>query len=71
MVIDVSQYTIILEPSADGYGAHSPDVPGCVAVGDTREECLLLMQEALKEHVEMLIELGKPVPEPVSTRMAA
>lgn len=57
-------YVVVIEKTGDGYGAYVPDLPGCVAVGDTREETEALIREAVGYHVEMLREGGGPVPEP-------
>jgi predicted RNase H-like HicB family nuclease len=57
-------YVTIIEQSTDGYGAYSPDLPGCVAVGDTPEETEQLMREAVAEHIALLREMGQPVPPP-------
>lgn len=46
------------------YSAWSPDVLGCVATGDTIEECVTSMKEALAFHLEFLDEDGDPIPEP-------
>ena len=48
------RYLIVIgkEPGSQNYSAHSPDVPGCIAVGDTFEECKMNMQEALAFHLE-------------------
>lgn len=64
----MKQYAVVLEKSADGYGAWAPDLPGCVAAGDSVEETLDLIREAIALHVESLREHGEPVPEP-STRV--
>jgi predicted RNase H-like HicB family nuclease len=58
-------YAVIVEQADDGgYGAWSPDLPGCVALGDTIEECLAEMQEAIGLYVDVLRERGKDVPRP-------
>jgi predicted RNase H-like HicB family nuclease len=44
-----------------------PDLPGCAAVGETKEEVLRLIQEAIEFHIEGLREDGQPVPEPSSS----
>jgi predicted RNase H-like HicB family nuclease len=44
-----------------------PDLPGCVAVGETREEAVKLIHEAFEAHLEMLREEGEPLPESRST----
>jgi predicted RNase H-like HicB family nuclease len=60
------KYTVIVEKGAESWGAYVPDLPGCIAAGDTREEVLELIREAIEFHVEGLIEQGEPVPEPHS-----
>jgi predicted RNase H-like HicB family nuclease len=60
----MSRYLIILEETGTGYSAYSPDLPGCVAAGATREEVEREMQEAIEFHIEGLRFAGAPVPEP-------
>ena len=60
------RYTVILERGETTWGAHVPDLPGCIAVGDTREEALELIREAIALHLEGLREQGLPIPEPRS-----
>ena len=60
------QYTVILEKGDNGFGAYVPDLPGCVAVGETKEEALHLIQEAIEFHLEGMREAGQAIPEPVS-----
>jgi predicted RNase H-like HicB family nuclease len=60
------KYLIILEPTATGYSAYSPDLDGCVAAGDDRDATIALMQEAVAFHLEGLAEEGSPVPVPRS-----
>ena len=43
-----------------------PDLPGCIAAGETREEVLRLIKEAIEFHIEGLREAGEPVPVPSS-----
>ncbi len=62
------KYTVIIEKGPTSYGAYLPDLPGCIAAGETRDEAISLITEAVKDHVELMIEHGDPVPEPtVST----
>jgi predicted RNase H-like HicB family nuclease len=61
------KYLVIVEGSEGSYSAYSPDLPGCVAAGDTRTETLALMREAIEAHLEGLREDGQPIPEPAST----
>ena len=60
------RYTVILERGDASWGAHVPDLPGCVAAGDTRDEALALIREAIAIHIEGLREQGLPIPEPRS-----
>lgn len=55
-------YTVIIEPSRTGYGAYSPDIPGCVASGKSVEDTLLLLRQAMVLHIENLVKAGEPVP---------
>jgi len=49
------------------FSGHAPDVPGCVSVGDTREEMHAMMREALEAHLELMTEEGDPIPQPTTT----
>ena len=60
------EYVVILEEGETSFGAYVPDLPGCVAVGETREEAMELIREAIEFHVESLRENGEPVPPPHS-----
>ena len=61
------KYAAIIEKTGNGYSAYVPDLPGCVAAGDTPAETEGLIQEAVLYHIEMLRESGDPVPEPQAT----
>jgi predicted RNase H-like HicB family nuclease len=61
------RYAVIVEEGEDSFGAYAPDLPGCVAVGKTKEEVLSLIQEAIEFHLEGLREDGQPIPEPSSS----
>ncbi len=58
------KYVINIEKTETGYSAYVPDLPGCVSVGDTREEIEQNIQEAILFHIEGLKEDGLPVPPP-------
>jgi predicted RNase H-like HicB family nuclease len=61
----VKEYLVIYEQAEDGaWGAHSPDVDGVFALGQTREQAERRMAEALAAHVAYLRESGRPVPDP-------
>lgn len=59
-------YLIIIEKTDTGYSAYSPDLPGCVSTGMTREDIERNMQEAIEFHLDGLQEEGYPIPEPTS-----
>lgn len=61
------RYLVVVEKGPTSYGAHVPDLPGCIAAGETREEVLTLIREAIEFHLEGLKQEGQPIPAPVST----
>jgi len=60
----MKRYPVVIEPTSTGFSAYSPDVPGCVAVGDTEDETRINFREALAEHFHAMREIGAPIPEP-------
>jgi len=60
------KYMVVIEKGKTSYGAHVPDLPGCVAAGKSREEVLRLIREAIEFHIEGLRDAGEPVPVPSS-----
>lgn len=65
--MDRLEYLVILEDGPTSVGAYVPDLPGCVAVGETKAEAMELIREAIELHIESLREHGEPVPSPHST----
>lgn len=63
----MSEYLVVVEEAENNYAAYSPDLPGCIATGDTKKETLRLMREAIAMHLEALKEDGLPIPTPSST----
>jgi len=63
----MKEYLVIIEKGATSYGAYVPDLPGCVAAGETREEVEQLIKEAIQLHIETMNEDGEVIPEPTST----
>ncbi len=59
-------YLVVVEKSPHGYGAYVPDLPGCVAAGESREEVLRLVREAIEFHLEGMRMAGETIPEPAS-----
>jgi predicted RNase H-like HicB family nuclease len=60
------EYLVVVEKGKTSYGAYVPDLPGCIAVGETRREVLKLIREAVELHIEALREQGNPIPPPTS-----
>ncbi len=60
------RYAVIIERGETSYGAYVPDLPGCIAVGKTREETETLIREAIEFHLEGMVEDGDHIPEPTS-----
>jgi predicted RNase H-like HicB family nuclease len=58
------QYSVVIEKTDNGYSAYAPDLPGCIAAGDSQVEVEELIREAIIMHLESLREHGDPVPEP-------
>jgi len=61
------RYAVVIEKGETSYGAYVPDLPGCVAAGETEEEVKRLIQDAIEFHLEGLKENGEPIPEPTSS----
>jgi predicted RNase H-like HicB family nuclease len=55
-------YLVVIEEGETSFGAYVPDLPGCVAVGETEADALRLVREAIKLHLEGLREQGLPIP---------
>ena len=62
----MKRYMVVVERGKSSWGAHVPDLPGCVAVGESRSEVLRLIREAIELHIAGLREDGLLVPEPSS-----
>lgn len=60
------RYMIVIEEGETSWGAYVPDLPGCVAVGETEEEVRQLIHEAIEFHLEDLKESGAQIPLPIS-----
>ncbi|HEX9016591.1 MAG TPA: type II toxin-antitoxin system HicB family antitoxin [Chloroflexota bacterium] len=61
------RFLVVIEKAGGNYSAYAPDLPGCVATGDTREDAERNMYEAIQMHVQGLLEDGLPVPSPESS----
>jgi predicted RNase H-like HicB family nuclease len=59
-------YLVVIEKTESNFSAYAPDLPGCVATGATREETEENMRQALKFHIQGLLDDNLPIPEPCS-----
>jgi predicted RNase H-like HicB family nuclease len=62
----MKRYAVVIEDAGTNLAAYVPDLPGCVATGDSREEVEQLIREAIVLHLEGIVEDGLPIPEPSS-----
>lgn len=60
----MTAYLVVIEGEGDSFSGYAPDLPGCVAAGDSPEEVSQLMHEAIPLHLESLRAHGEPVPPP-------
>jgi predicted RNase H-like HicB family nuclease len=63
----VTEYVVVIEQEGEAWGAYVPDLPGCVAVGESRHEVEKLIAEAIALHLQSLREHGEPIPPPTAT----
>lgn len=63
----MNEYLVVVERAEGNFAAYLPDVPGCVTTGDTREEALALMREAISLHLRGLRDDGLPIPPPTTS----
>ena len=61
--MNMRRFLVVIETAGENFSAYSPDLPGCVATGATREETERNMYEAIQLHIEGMIEDGEPIPE--------
>ena len=59
-------YAVIIEPAGRNFSAYVPDLPGCVATGETPEEAEAQMREAIELHLDGMRRAGLPIPEPAA-----
>ena len=63
----MAEYVVVIEQEGEAWGAYVPDLPGCVAVGRSRDEVETLIADAIPLHIASLREHGEPVPAPTAT----
>jgi predicted RNase H-like HicB family nuclease len=62
----MTKYTVIIEKAGNNYSAYCPDLPGCVAAAKTADETIALITEAIKTHLELMLEDEMEIPEPTT-----
>jgi predicted RNase H-like HicB family nuclease len=63
---EAMRYLVVVEQGPASFGAYVPDLPGCVAAGETKAEALKLIREAIEMHINALRNQGREVPKPTS-----
>ncbi len=62
----MKRYAVVIEKTGNGFGAYVPDLPGCVAAGDTLVETEQLIREAIAFHLDGMRQDGDVIPEPTT-----
>ena len=62
----MKRYMVVVERGESSWGAHVPDLPGCITTGQTLDETKVNIREAILGHLKTLREFGDPIPEPAS-----
>ena len=62
--VEAMKYAVVIEKGPGSWGAYVPDLPGCVAAGETRAEVYDLIRGAIELHLEQLRDSGEPIPSP-------
>ncbi len=66
-MIGMHRFLVVIEKANGNYSAYSPDLPGCIATGATREETEQNMQAAIEMHIQGMEEDGLPIPDSQSS----
>lgn len=61
------KYLVVFEKAPQNYAAYVPDLPGCVATGETREDVERLIREGMQIYIETLRDDGQPIPQPTAS----
>ena len=61
------KYAVVIEKGPESFSAYAPDLPGCVAAGNSRKEVVKLIQEAIELHLQSLRDHGDEIPPPASS----
>ena len=60
------RYLVIIEKGPNNFSAYVPDLPGCTSAGDSFDETLQGIREAIEGHLDVMRQYGEPIPEPTS-----
>jgi len=60
------KYLVIIEKGPNNFSAYAPDLPGCTSAGETFDDVLAGIREAIEGHIEVMREFGEPIPEPTT-----
>ena len=60
------KYAVVIEKSKNGFASYVPDLPGCIAAGDTVEQTEELIREAIEFHIEGMRANGEVIPKPTA-----
>lgn len=66
----MTEYLAIYERTDDGWWAYVPDLPGCTAIGDDRQQLERNARDAIAAHIDLLRATGRPVPQPTAHEAA-
>lgn len=61
------RYLVVVEEGPTSFGAYVPDLPGCIAAGESKDEVVRLIREAIEFHLEGLKDEGAAIPKPHSS----
>jgi predicted RNase H-like HicB family nuclease len=61
------KYAVVIEQGPESFGAYAPDLPGCAVAGESREEVVQLIQEAVELHLQSLKKHGDEIPPPATS----
>jgi len=60
------KYLVIIEHGSGNLSAYVPDLPGCVSTGETTDDVLRNIREAIQGHLEVMRQFGDPIPQPIT-----
>ena len=60
------KYTVIIESGLNNYSAYVPDLPGCVSTGESYDEVMRNIHDAIEGHLGIMREFGDPIPPPIT-----